>query len=54
MDLTKYLTTCKVFSTVSQQEDEAGWLAARSRGIGGSDIGPICGVSVFTTARRSI
>ena len=52
MDLSKYLTTCKVFSTVSQQEDEAGWLAARSRGIGGSDIGPICGVSVFTSARQ--
>lgn len=52
MDLSQYLTTCHVFSTVSQQEDEAGWLAARSRGIGGSDIGPICGVSVFTTARQ--
>jgi putative phage-type endonuclease len=52
MDLSQYLTTCRVFSTVSQQEDEAGWLAARSRGIGGSDIGPICGVSVFTTARQ--
>lgn len=52
MDLSQHLTTCHVFSTVSQQEDEAGWLAARSRGIGGSDIGPICGVSVFTTARQ--
>ena len=52
MDLSQHLTTCHVFSTVSQQENEAGWLAARSRGIGGSDIGPICGVSVFTTARQ--
>lgn len=48
----QYLTNCKVFSTVSQQEDEKAWKAARSRGIGGSDIGAICGVSDYTSARH--
>jgi putative phage-type endonuclease len=43
---------CKVFSTVSQQENEEEWLKARTRGIGGSDVGPICGVSHFTSARQ--
>ena len=52
MDTLKYLTNCKVFSTVKQEEDEAAWLAARTRGIGGSDVGPICGVSHFTSARQ--
>jgi putative phage-type endonuclease len=52
MDPLKYLTNCHVFSTVKQDDDEAGWLKNRSRGIGGSDIGPICGVSPFTSARQ--
>lgn len=52
MDPIKYLKNCKVFSTVKQEEDEAAWLAARTRGIGGSDVGPICGVSHFTSARQ--
>lgn len=47
-----YLTECNVISAVSQQENEEKWLAARSKGIGGSDIGPICGVSPFTSARQ--
>lgn len=47
-----YLTNCKVFSTVKQEEDEAAWLAARTNGIGGSDVGAICGVSPFTSARQ--
>jgi len=51
-DVLQHLKTCKVFSTVKQEDDEAGWLAARTRGIGGSDIGPICGVSPFTSARQ--
>jgi len=51
-DLATYLTTCHVLSRVSQQEDEKGWLQVRTRGIGGSDIGPICGVSVFSSARQ--
>ena len=52
MLVTNYLTNCKVFSTVSQDEDEEGWLAARTRGLGGSDVGAICGVSPFTSARQ--
>lgn len=46
------LPNCRVFSTVKQEEDEAAWLAARTRGIGGSDVGAICGVSPFTSARQ--
>lgn len=52
MDVLQHLTTCKVFSTVKQSDDEASWLAARTRGIGGSDIGAICGVSPFSSARQ--
>lgn len=46
------LTNCTVFSTVRQEDDEAAWLAARTHGIGGSDVGAICGVSPFTSARQ--
>lgn len=52
MDILKRLTNCKVYSTVRQEDDEEAWLAARTRGIGGSDVGPICGVSPFTSARQ--
>ncbi len=52
MDALRYLTNCKVYSTVAQNEDEEAWLKARTRGIGGSDIGAICGVSPFTSARQ--
>lgn len=52
MDILKRLTNCTVHSTVRQEDDEAAWLAARTKGIGGSDIGPICGVSPFTSARQ--
>ena len=51
-DLLKHLPNCVVASTVTQEEDEAGWLAARTKGIGGSDIGAICGVSPFSSARQ--
>lgn len=47
----KFFTNCKVLSTVSQDEDEAEWLKNRSRGIGGSDIGTICGVNKYSTPR---
>lgn len=47
----KQFTNCDVLSTVSQEEDEAQWLANRSLGIGGSDIGTICGVNQYSTAR---
>jgi predicted phage-related endonuclease len=50
--LISLLTNCKVFSTVNQSEDEEAWLAARTNGIGGSDVGAICGVSPFTSARQ--
>lgn len=52
MDVLKQLTNCTVFSTVRQEDDEEGWLKARTNGIGGSDIGAICGVSPFTSARQ--
>lgn len=51
-DLLKYLPNVTVVSTVSQQEDEKEWQAVRNKGIGGSDIGAICGVSPFTSARQ--
>lgn len=51
-DILDQLTNCRIISTVRQEEDEEAWLAARSRGIGGSDIGAICGVSPFTSARQ--
>lgn len=51
-ELIKKLTNCTVYSTVTQEEDEEAWLAARTRGIGGSDVGPICGVSPFSSARK--
>ena len=52
MDILKYLPNCTVLSTVKQEDDEEGWLKARTRGIGGSDVGAICGVSPFTSARQ--
>jgi len=48
----KQLTNCSVYSTVTKEEDEDAWLKARTRGIGGSDVGAICGVSPFTSARQ--
>lgn len=51
-NLVEHLTNCTVFSTVKQEDDEAAWLAARTHGIGGSDVGAICGVSPFTSARQ--
>ena len=51
-ELLKHLPNCVVVSTVGQDEDEKEWLAVRTKGIGGSDIGAICGVSPFTSARQ--
>lgn len=42
----------KVISTINQNEDEAGWKHARRRGIGGSDVGAICGINNYTSARH--
>lgn len=52
VDVLQHLPNCQVFSTVKQSEDEQEWLAARTRGIGGSDVGAICGVSNYSTARN--
>lgn len=51
-DLLKHLPNCRVVSTVTQAEDEKEWRAVRTKGIGGSDIGAICGVSPFSSARQ--
>lgn len=50
--ITDALCNCLVYSTARQEDAEAEWLAARTRGIGGSDIGAICGVSPFSSARQ--
>jgi len=47
----EHLTNCKVLSTVRQSEDLEGWKAVRTRGIGGSDVGAICGVHKYATPR---
>ncbi len=52
MNVFNYLTNCKVYSTADQTTNEEAWLHARTGGIGGSDIGAICGVSPFTSARQ--
>ena len=51
MDVLKYLTNCNILSTVTQEEDEKGWLRNRTRGIGGSDVGAICGVNKWSSAK---
>jgi putative phage-type endonuclease len=51
-DIIKQLTNVKVVSTVTQQENEAEWRYVRNKGIGGSDVGAICGVSPFSSARQ--
>ena len=51
-ELIKQLTNVKVVSTVGQEQDEKEWLAVRNKGIGGSDVGAICGVSPFSSARK--
>lgn len=51
-DILKQLHNVKVVSTVSQQENEAEWCNVRTKGIGGSDVGAICGVSPFSSARQ--
>lgn len=49
-DVVRRLSNCNVISTVKQEEDENEWLSVRTKGIGGSDVGAICGVSPFSTA----
>ena len=50
--LLEYLPNVRVVSTADQEVDEAAWLAARTHGLGGSDVGAICGVSPFSSARQ--
>lgn len=45
------LTNCEVSSTVAQDEDEEQWVQNRKLGIGGSDVGSICGVNKYSSAR---
>lgn len=51
-DIIKQFPHIQVVSTVAQDVDEAEWLAVRTKGIGGSDVGAICGVSPFSSARQ--
>lgn len=51
-DTIRQLPNVRVVSTVGQEEDEKEWLAVRTKGIGGSDVGAICGVSPFSSARQ--
>lgn len=39
----------KIHSEIKQTDNEEAWLAARRLGIGGSDIGPIMGLSPYTS-----
>ena len=41
---------CSVSSSAVQSEDEEAWLKARTRGVGGSDVGAICGVNHWSSA----
>lgn len=51
-DIMRQLTNVKLVSTVTQEQDETEWLNTRTKGIGGSDVGAICGVSPFSSARQ--
>lgn len=51
-DIVKQFPHVQIISTVAQDVDEAEWLAVRTKGIGGSDVGAICGVSPFSSARQ--
>ncbi len=50
----KYLTQlaghCSVSSDAEQATDEQAWLYARTKGVGGSDVGAICGVNPWSSA----
>lgn len=51
MKMLSHLDNCRVLSTVSQEEDEEKWLENRGLGIGGSDVGAICGVNKWSSPR---
>lgn len=55
MDTTKLLSmlpNCKLVWAGSQKENEEKWLQVRTSGIGGSDIGSICGVNEYSSPRQ--
>lgn len=43
---------CEILSTVRQEDDEEAWLKVRLNGIGGSDVGAICGVNNWSSAKQ--
>lgn len=45
------LKGCHIHSTIAQADDEAGWLKARTKGIGGSEIAAIRGRSSWSSPR---
>lgn len=47
----KNFTSCHLLSTVTKEEDEQEWLKTRTNGIGGSDIGAICGINHYSSPR---
>lgn len=47
----KQLPAVNVALITSQEDNEEAWLAQRTKGIGGSDVGAICGMSQFECAR---
>jgi putative phage-type endonuclease len=52
MDVLKYLD-CKIHSNIKQEDNEEAWRNARTSGIGGSDIGVICGVNKYGSIRTT-
>lgn len=49
-ELADILSICDIHSKVIQDVDEEGWLNARNSGIGGSEVGSICGVNKWSSA----
>ncbi len=52
VDYLLQLKGCKLISAISQELNEAGWLAARTGGIGGSEIAAIMGESPWNSPRQ--
>ena len=49
--INKQLPSVEVTLTTSQVDDQEAWLKQRTAGIGGSDVGAICGLSHFECTR---
>lgn len=50
LNLAQIEAYCTVSSYAVQEQDEGAWLQARTKGIGGSDVGAICGVNPWSSA----